>query len=204
MRRGVSIAHLDTEDEYFHRQDAELMEELRKRDAAEEEHRQMAEASQIEDRKILEALERLGFTHTTVILLPLVPLVELAWIDGSVSSVERDRILALAAERAVNEYTPAYPQLIAWLDQCPSPGFFEGTGRAMEAVFESLPANERKARADALVQACTEFASASCARFGWTSRICAAKRELLREISRRLGGSPEAGTPKSGDPVRAA
>jgi hypothetical protein len=61
--------------------------------------------------------------------------------------------------------------------------------------FESLPANERKAGKDALVQTCTEFASASCERFGWTSRICAAKRKLLKEIARRLDGQGEAEAP---------
>jgi len=186
MRHGVSIAHLESEEEYFHRQDVDLIDKMRKRAAAEAEHRRMAEASHIEDPKILEALERLGYTHKTVILLHLVPLVEVAWIDGSVSNAERRRILTLASGRGVKDGMPAYQQLVAWLDQPPSQGFFEGTWRAIEAGFESLPAKERKARKDALVQACTEFAFASCARFGWTSRICAAKRELLRAIARRL------------------
>lgn len=186
MRHGVSVAHLDSEEEYFHRLDAELIDESRKRAAAEEEHRRMAEASQIEDPKMLELLEKLGYTHTTVILLHLVPLVEVAWIDGSVSSAERDRILALASQRGLNANAPAYQQLMAWLDQRPSQEFFEGTWRAIQMEFESLPADERKAGKDALMQSCTEFASATCERFGWTSRICGAKRKLLREIARRL------------------
>ena len=186
MRHGVPVVHLESEEEYFHRQDAELIVEMRKRAAAEEEHRRMAEASHIEDPKILDALEKLGYTHTTLVLLHLVPLVELAWIDGSVSATARSRIFALAGKRGVRDDTPAYRQLVAWLDQRPSQGFFEGSWAAIEAAIESLPANERRARQEGLGQICREFASASCARFGRTSWICAAKRGMLHKIARRL------------------
>jgi len=39
MRNSMPVAHLESEEEYFHRLDQELIEELRKRAAAEEEHR---------------------------------------------------------------------------------------------------------------------------------------------------------------------
>jgi len=179
-------AHIATEAEYFHRIEAELIEQMRHRAAEEEELRRMAEASHIEDFQILETLEKLGYTHSTVILLHLVPLVEMAWIDGSVSSTERDQILAIARERGVARNTPAYQQLVAWLGQRPSPEFFQGSWRAIHAEFELLPSNERAASKGVLARSCKEFAYSSCERSSWASRICTAKRNLLKEILWRL------------------
>jgi hypothetical protein len=186
MRLGVPVGQIPSEEEYFHRLDCQLIDEMRERAAAEEERRRMAETSRIEDPRVLEALERLGYTHTTVILLHLVPLVELAWSDGSVSPAERKDILAVAAAGGLREETAAWRQLAAWLENCPSPAFFEGTWRGITEQLDSLPAEERTASKNALIQSCTDFASASCHRFGWSSHICTAKRTLLSEIRSRL------------------
>jgi len=192
MRPGVPVAHLESEQEYFHRLDRQLIDEMRERAALEEEHRRMAETSRIEDPRLLEALEKLGYTHTTIVLLELVPLIELAWSDGSVSPIERDWVLRFARAKGIVEDTPAWRQLAAWLDHCPSVAFFEGTWRAIETHAALLPAEHRAAAREAMIQACTEFAAATCQRFGWHSRICAVKRTLLEEIAKRLEepGSP--------------
>ena len=186
MRHGVPVAHLESEEEYFYRQDAELIGKMRKRAAAEEEHRLIANTAHTEDPKILEELEKLGYTHTTVMLLSLVPLVELAWVDGSVSPEERGRLLALAGERGIEENTPAHQQLVEWLDHCPSRAFFEGTWHTLEKLLESLPVDDRESGKNALIRSCKEFASATCAHIGWVGRVCAAKRELLRKSAHRL------------------
>jgi hypothetical protein len=186
MRLVVPVGHIPSEEEYFHRLDCQLIDEMRKRAAAEEQRRRMAEASRIEDPRVLKALEKLGYTHTTIILLHVVPLIELAWSDGSVSPAEREGILAVAAARGLSEDTPAWRQLAFWLENCPSPAFFEGTWRGVIAQLDSLPAEERTASKNALIQSCADFASASCRRFGWSSRICKAKQTLLSEIGDRL------------------
>jgi hypothetical protein len=186
MRHAVPIAHLETEGEYFHRIDSQLIHAMREHAAREEEHRRMAEISQIGDPRILETLEKLGYTHQTITLLHLVPLVELAWVDSSVSPSERSAIFDLADARGVTADTPAWQQLASWLENRPSPEFFEGTWRQIEAEFDSLPAEERKRREDALIESCTKFAVRTCQQFGWTSRICSSKRKLLEEMTKRF------------------
>jgi len=189
MQHPIPVAHLESEEEYFRKLDAELIEEARKRAAAEEEHRRIAEILHTENPEILAAVEKLGFTHTTIILLELVPLVELAWSDGIISPMERERLLLLAGERGVEADTPAYEQLTAWLEQSPSAEFFEGTWGAIEAVCESLPEGERQIRKDALIRTCHEFAVATCLHFGWASHIGAAKRKLLHEFDLHLAAA---------------
>jgi hypothetical protein len=186
MRTEGPSFHLDTEKEYFHRLDCELIEEMRERAARDEEHRRMAELYRIEDPQLLEALEKLGYTHTTIVLLELVPLIELAWSDGSVSPTERDWILRFARARSIAEDMPAWRQLTSWLDHCPSPAFFEGTWRAIKAHAVFLSEKDRTAAREAMIRACTEFANATCQWFGWHGRVCAAKRRVLEEIRKRL------------------
>lgn len=159
---------------------------MRRRAAAEERHRQMTEASGIADPKILGALDRLAYDEATVTLLELVPLVQLAWLGGSISQPEQDRLLAIAGRRGVRPNTRAHQQLMVWMDQCPSEEFFQGTLGVIQAVLESLPSDQRIARRSALIRDCTGVATASCELFGWTSRACAAKQKLLGEIEQHF------------------
>jgi len=186
MRHGVPVGHVESEEEYFHRRDAELIDEMSKHAAAEQERRLLAEASRIDDPKTLHALERLGYTHTTVVLLPLVPLIELAWIDGTISPIERNGIVAMAVKCGIAETSPAHGELMAWLDRRPTAEFFEETWRAIEMMLASAPEGERLARKRSLIEDCQQFAVASCERFGWASRICKEKRKLLQAIAFRL------------------
>jgi len=180
------VCHLETEEEYFHRLDAELIEGMRRHAALEEKHRRMAEACQVQDHEILDALENLGYDPTTVTLLYLVPLVEVAWSDGSVDEAERNRIAVIAGLCGVPDNPRAYQQLMAWLHQPPSDEFFEGTLRVIQQILESQPESKRRTNRDLIIQTCRDVAFASCGLFGWKSKVSIAKRKLLREIVHRL------------------
>lgn len=180
------VCHLETESEYFHRLDVELIDHMRRRAAFQERRQHMAEACQTRDPRILDALEELGYDQTTIALLYFVPLVQVAWIDGSVSEAERNRILVMAGLRGMRENAPAYQQLVGWLSQRPTEEFFEGTLAVIEDILNSLPPDEREARGNSLMQNCREVAFASCGLFGWKSKVCIAKRVFLHSLSRRF------------------
>jgi tellurite resistance protein len=185
------LGHVTTEGEYFHQLDVELIEKMRRRADLEERRLHMAEASQINDPNVLEALEKLGYNPATVPLLHFVPLVQVAWADGSVRHAERDRVFAIARLHGVKENTPTYEQLVAWLEQPFPEEFFRGTLRAIRAHLESLPQNERRAKQDAIMHCCTDVACAA----GWhLGRIGAAERKLLDEIQKELELHQEAAT----------
>src|SRR5262245_34324206 len=73
------------EEEYFRRQEQELIEKLKQRGRDEATRRQLAERSGLADEEVLRDLQTLGYTPETVMLLHLVPLVQMAWAEGSVS-----------------------------------------------------------------------------------------------------------------------
>ena len=180
MRQGVG--HVRSEGEYFQQLDAELVEKMRRRADREEHQRRMAEACQIKDPSILDSLERLGYSPTTVSLLCVVPLVQVAWADGWVTHAERHHVLAIARLHGVEENTVASHQLEAWLEWPPSEEFFQGSWRAIRAALDSLPQDERKTRQDALIGDCKDVASAT-----WhLGKIGAAERKVLEEIQKQL------------------
>jgi hypothetical protein len=158
MEDGMSLQtlrkrkQLTTEAEYFHRLDVELLDQMRKRAVFEEERLQLARASNIQDQGILDALAHVGFNHGNAMLLDLVPLIQVAWIDGSVSRAERERIVKVARSRGVEDGSAADQQLSTWFDQPPSEEVYRTAVRALRAVLETLPASQNEASASSLLQ----------------------------------------------------
>jgi hypothetical protein len=180
------------EDEYFHRIDVELLEQMRQRDAAREERRQLAEASNIQDQRILDDLARVGFNPRNAKLLHLMPLLQVAWVDGSVSRAEGNRIVKAARLRGIEEGCAADQQLTMWLDQRPSDEVFAVAIRALRESMETLPPNQNVANASSLLDECEGVASASGGFFGLTTSVSAAERKLLEELARKLLDHPVA------------
>ena len=177
---------LTTEEEYFHRLDVELLDQMRKRAALEKERMQLAEVSHVKDQAILGALARVGFNGENAALLHLVPLVEVAWIDGAVSRAERDRIVELARSRGIEEGSAADQQLSTWFDQRPSEEIFRTAVQALRAVLEGLPPSQNNAGVRSLLQSCADIAAASGGLLGLTSPVSDAERKLLQDLARQL------------------
>src|SRR2546422_6799910 len=73
------------EEEYFQKQEQELIAKLQQRSREEAARRGMAERTGVVDHEILQELEKLGYTPETVMLFHLVPLLQVAWAEGDVS-----------------------------------------------------------------------------------------------------------------------
>src|SRR4051794_31701262 len=98
------------EEEYFRRKENELLERLKGRAAAEAGRRKLGDALQTTDAQILEDLQAFGYDADTVKLLFVVPLVYVAWADGSVTPRERSLILELAKVDGKQEDSAAFRQ----------------------------------------------------------------------------------------------
>ena len=81
------------EEEYFRKRDAELIERMRKQSDSLAGRDAMARETGISDDALLQELEARGFTASTVSLLPIVPLLEVAWAEDVMSDDERALIV---------------------------------------------------------------------------------------------------------------
>jgi hypothetical protein len=174
------------EAEYFQRRERELIDKMRERAAREAQRKELAESVGVSDDDVLRGLEELGYTRDTVTLLHLVPLLHVAWIDGSVSQAERDRILEVARLRGVERGSTAHRELEGWLARRPAEGFFEDTLRLIGNLLQVLPDAERDRSRQDLVEYSAAIARASGGLLGLGTKVSREERELLDKIARQI------------------
>jgi hypothetical protein len=172
------------EEEYFRKKDRELVERMRKAADAEQARGEMARQTGLQDPALLTELQELGFTPETVSLLPLVPVLEIAWAEGGVTPAERDLIVTLARTRGVDEASPAGRQLAQWMENQPAPIVFERAGRLIAAMLGSASNETQGLTADDLVAYCERIAAASGGIFGTRLRsVSGEERAVLARIA---------------------
>jgi hypothetical protein len=174
------------EEDYFRKRDRELIEKMRKASAAEDARRAMENTTGLQDPALIKELEELGFTPETVALLPLMPLVQMAWAEGGVGDAERTLILQLARARGITEGSVADRQLSTWLSSRPGNDVFSRASRLIRAMLDK-PVTDHGLTADDLVKYCESIAAASGGILG-IHRISAEERALLSTIARDLKG----------------
>jgi len=179
------------ETEYFRKKEQELIERMRRRTALAEDREQMAEATGVADYEALEALQELGYTAMTIRLMPIVPLVQVAWAEGGVTAKERKLLLEIAEARGITSGTPAYDQLLGWLEQEPPEEFYENTLRGLRILLHAIPDDLREASRESLVEYCTQIAEVSGGILGF-GKVAPDERELIARIATEIGENREA------------
>jgi hypothetical protein len=177
----------DLEEEYFRKQDRELIEKMRKAAAADEARRALGAQTGIHDPALLREIEQLGFTADTVSLLPLVPILQVAWAEGGVSPEERRLIVDLARTRGIASTSAANHQLADWLSNKPSQEMFSRAGRLIAALLEAHAGEAGALTVDDLVKYSESVAAASGGIFG-LHKVSSDEREALQEIQTALKG----------------
>ena len=172
------------EEEYFRKKDKELIEKMRSAATAAEARVEMGKKTGLTDPEMLQELESLGFTPDTVVLLPLVPVVQMAWGEGGVTPAERSLIVKLARARGIQEGGAADRQLSDWLDRRPGGHVFAQATQLIRAML----AGHGDLNADDLVKDCESIANASGGMLGIIGRVSAEERQLLATLADELKG----------------
>jgi len=178
--RGRSL-----EDDYFRKKDRELVEKIQRAAEVARARADIGKATGLGDSALADELLALGFTAETVPLLPIVPIVQMAWAEGGVSPAERDLIVRFARSRGIAEGSGADTQLSAWMSARPGEEMFARAGRLIRAMLDSGGA--AGLNADDLVSYCESIASASGGVFG-IGKISGEERKLLSSIAADLKG----------------
>jgi hypothetical protein len=172
------------EEDYFRKRDQELIEKMRQAAASDRARQDMGARTGLQDPEMLKELEALGFTPDTVDLLPLVPVVQMAWAEGGVTTPERDLLLKVARARGIAEGTAADRLLAEWLTRQPQPQVFARATRLIRAMLESPPEQAQLTAAD-LVRYCEQIAAASGGLFG-LNRVSREEQALLATLASEL------------------
>jgi hypothetical protein len=173
------------EDDYFRKHDRELIARMRAAAASEQTRRDLEAKTGLRDPELLKDLEELGFAPDTIGLLPLVPVLQVAWAEGGVSDAERKLILQLARSRGIEPGTPADRQLSEWLDQRPSADVFRRATRLIRAMLDQQADVGAALSAEELIKYSEQIAAASGGMFG-IGKISGEERATLEQIASAL------------------
>jgi hypothetical protein len=179
--RGRSL-----EEDHYRRRDRELIEKLKQSVAAKEARQELGKVTGLAD-DLLQELHDLGFTPQTVPLLPLVPVLQMAWAEGGITPKERELVVQLARSRGIAEGSAADRQLNEWMIKRPDAAVFARAGRLIGAMLAAGTTDAATLSADDLVKHCEAIAGASGGVFGIGS-ISAEERKLLAAIAKDLKG----------------
>jgi len=170
------------EEEHFRKKDRELIEKLRQADAAAKARRALEQEAGLHDPEMLRELDRLGFTPDTIGLLPLIPVLQVAWAEGGVSRAERSLVVNLARSRGITAGSTADRVLNEWLDHRPPDDTFHKATRLIAAIIDSPDSGALHLNANELVDYCDKIAHASGGIFG-IGRVSQEERAALEEIA---------------------
>ena len=184
-RDGLTDQARQREEDYFRKRDRELIERMRAAAAAEQTRRDLEARSGLKDPGLLRDLEELGFTPDTLPLLPLIPIVQVAWAEGGVSDAERRLILEFARARNITTGSDADRQLTEWLERRPSDQVFAKAMRLVRAMLDNPGDLPAQVSADELIASSERIAAASGGVLG-IGRISATERAALEQIAAAL------------------
>ena len=176
------------EEAFFAKENEELLERLRRADAAQSRKAALAAASGIADDAVLERLAALGLGADTLAALALVPLVAVAWADGGIDDKERSAVLAAAEEAGIGRQAASRELLARWLREPPPRELLAAWTDYTRAVSATLDDAARQAlRADLLGRA-RRVAEAAGGFLGLGRRVSANEETVLRRLEDAFSG----------------
>jgi len=124
----------------------------------------------------------LGFEGDAAKVFDLLPLVHVAWADGTVQANERAEILRLLRIRDL-PMGQAYETMLALLETPPSESYVDASLAVLREVIE----RGRGPRAETVVGLCIMVAEAAGGFLGMFNRISPEEREAIEQIAESLG-----------------
>ena len=113
-RRGQAL-----EEMFFRDVDEKLRQKLRESLQRAERKQRLAEVTGFQDNVLLDHLVDANFDAATITALAWVPLVFVAWADGSVTPAERQGVIDEILRRGIGRQPEAHALIQQWLDEHP-------------------------------------------------------------------------------------
>ena len=167
----------DQEDAYFRKQDEQLRRRLR--DQLSTAAGELSERPATDKSTLAARIVSLGFGGEKSRVFDLLPLVHVAWADGSVSRQERAAILDVLADRGIVHGSDAFLLMETLLEERPSDEFMRQSLAILKEVVGS-------ARAANTVELCMRVANASGG-FMNVGNVSIAERGRIQAIAEQLG-----------------
>jgi hypothetical protein len=182
----LDVQRRKLEDAFFQENDKKLIENLKKMQRMKETADVLAGVSGIHNQKVLQKLVELDVRPETLASLSVVPLVEVAWADGSLSKEEEAAVLTAAAARGIKPGSVEYGLLREWLDNKPPAKMLTAWIHYVEGLCEKLTAHEKESLKKQLLGQAQKVAEASGGLMGMGA-ISKEEKEVLKKMEKAFG-----------------
>ena len=143
---------------------------------------QIAAGMKTDDLDLAAQVKSLGFDGDSARVFDLLPMVHVAWADGTIQAGERASIMEVLDLRQLGPETRAHQMIAALLETRPAEVWFDVSARLLRELFETRPWNSR-----ALVDLCVMVAEASGDFLGLGDAVSDEERTALERIAHTLG-----------------
>jgi hypothetical protein len=179
---------VNLEEAFFAQENARLLDEMR-RNAADDARRELLrKVVRIHDGAFLDRLIALGIGPETAMALRLIPLVFVAWADGSIDEREREAIMRAATEQGLAAEDMVRQMLKRWLERRPDPKMLTLWKEYVRHIWDSFTSDEQWQLRQNLLAAASDVANAAGGFLG-LAKISSAEREMLDDLEQVVGGA---------------
>jgi hypothetical protein len=171
------------EERFFQQKDEDLLEKMRKHQFDQITKEDIMKATGIKDEQLLDRLVGMNINVQTLTALSIVPLVEVAWADGTLDEREKAAVLKAADEAGIAKDAPGHRLLDQWLAKKPDMTLLAAWKDYIAAMAETLDQQGcTKVRANLLNRA-RDVATAAGGFLGM-AKISPAEQKKLDELER--------------------
>jgi hypothetical protein len=171
------------EDSFFIQQDKALIEKQKTLRRMARTREELAAVSGITNDAVLQKLAELGVRPETLAPLSVIPLIEVAWADGSVSKNEEASVLAGVRMLGIGEESAGYGLLKHWLAQKPPRSMLEAWVQYVRGIGERMTAQEKEKFRHEVLSKARRVAGASGGVLG-VGAVSPEERSVLDEMER--------------------
>jgi hypothetical protein len=149
------------EEAFFKERDRQLLQKLRGELSAMEERRKLEHVSGIVEEHVLTSLVEAGVRAETLAAVSFIPMIEVAWCDGSIAPDERDAVLNTASVQGIDPSSAAFEILKHWLDERPDPRIIEAWKEYVKEMSRIMPKEGLAAMKTLMLDRCARVAGAA-------------------------------------------
>jgi hypothetical protein len=172
------IGSSELEDAFFLKQDKKLTEQLAAMKKMKETKANLKKVSGIENEAVLQKLIDLKIPPHIVASLSMIPLVEVAWADGTIGEKEHETILKAAGLNSDIDRE----LLKSWLTHKPEPVLLEAWTLYINGLCEKMNADEKKILKETLLFNAYKVANVEGGFLGVGSKLSKKEKEMLQKL----------------------
>ena len=171
------------EDAFFSKQDAKLIEQLKALEKMKLDKEALRNVSGIESDEVLDGLIAVGMRPETMVSLEQVPLIEIAWADGSIDEKEREAMLEAAVDAGFEKGSVNYTVIEGWMKRRPPKQLLEAWTEYARALCENLTDEEKRCFREKVINRAVRIAAASGGYLGLGNKISKAEQQVIDALN---------------------